>query len=67
MSPRVRTKCAHCKKKILPSEPDLLLEDPTTSKLRYFHTRCDTAIADLILGEPAPYQLMIRHVEAERN
>jgi hypothetical protein len=47
LSPRVRTKCAPCKKKILPSEPNLVLEDLTNSKLRYFHTRCDEAIADL--------------------
>jgi hypothetical protein len=67
LSPRARTKCAHCKKKILPSEPNLVLEDLTTSKLRSFHTRCDEAFADLILDEPAPYHLMIRHVEAERN
>jgi hypothetical protein len=55
------------KKRIGSHEPDLGRENLNDGKLRYVHTRCDEVITNLILEQPAPCQLRIRHAEAERN
>jgi hypothetical protein len=62
-----KIRCSSCKKRIGSHEPDLVLENLTDGKRRYFHTHCDEMITNLILERLAPCQLTIRHVEAERN
>ncbi len=62
-----KIRCSSWKKRIGSHEPDLVLENLIDGKLRYVHTRCDEVITDLILEQPAPCHLTIRHVEAERN
>jgi hypothetical protein len=62
-----KIRCSSWKSRIGSHEPGLVLENLTDGKLRYFHTRCDEGITDLILERPAPCHPTIRHVEAERN
>lgn len=62
-----RIKCASCKKRIPGHEPDLELTEVATDKVRYFHTRCERAVAALILKHPTLYALNIRRVDASRN
>jgi len=40
-----KIRCASCKKRIASHKPDLVLENLTDGKRRYFHTRCDEAPA----------------------
>jgi hypothetical protein len=63
----IKKLCYSYKKWIGARKPALMLENVVTGTLRYFHTRCDEAIAELVLGKLTPYHLMIRYVEAERN
>jgi hypothetical protein len=60
-------RCAACRKRILPREPDLMLEDLATGKRRYYHNRRQEAAYEHVIERPAPYHLMIRHVEAGAN
>lgn len=59
--------CASCTQRIPDHEPDLVLEDLSTGRQRYYHAFCEGAVFEAIMVKPAPYLVVVRHVEAERN
>lgn len=66
-------RCASCKKRIRPHEPDLVLEDVAgqsslgSGKPRYYHERCQSAARRLAMEQPSVYRLTVRHVDSSRN
>ena len=59
--------CTFCAERIGEHEPDLVLEDLLTGRLRHYHAFCEKAALEIILEKPASYQLIVRHIEAEMN
>jgi hypothetical protein len=60
-------KCAWCKKRIARSEPDLILRDDTTAKVRYYHVGCGADAVAKVAQNPGLYFLTHRYIEAEAN
>jgi hypothetical protein len=59
--------CASCTQRIPDHEPDLVLEDIATGSRLYYHALCEGAAFEAMREKPAPYQLVVRYVEAEAN
>ena len=60
-------RCASCTQCIPDHEPDLILEDLSTGRQRYYHAFCEGAVFENILADPASNRVVIRRVEAETN
>jgi len=69
----MRPRCAACKKRILRSEPDLILrrmdpENPMRTALRLvYHVRCQGAALKRAAGTPTLWHMTHRYIEAEAN
>jgi hypothetical protein len=59
--------CAGCKKRIPNSQPDFMLEELATGKMRFYHRRCTRAMFARIAEKPAVYHLCFRHIAPEAN
>jgi hypothetical protein len=60
-------RCASCTQPIPDHEPDLIPEDLSTGRQRYYHAFCEGTVFEDILAEPAPYRVVNRRVETEMN
>jgi hypothetical protein len=75
MEGSMKSRCAGCGRRILRSEPDLILrrmseDDPTVSTLRLaFHERCKDVALERATSEatPALWVMTHRHVEEMAN
>jgi hypothetical protein len=67
MRTQSKIRCAGCKERIPPSEPDFMLKDLLTGKRRFYHRRCEEAMFSRIAQAPAAYYWCFRHVDAEAN
>ncbi len=61
------TRCAACQKRIPDHEPDLILQDLSGGKKRFFHTRCGGAAYAAVTEKLGAYRLTVRHIEVEEN
>ncbi len=60
-------RCEACGKRVRGHEPDLILQDLSGGKKRFFHTRCGSAAYEAVAEKLGAYRLTVRHIEVEGN